>query len=59
MFRWWPKLWLTADQQAILCGLGCDVLQGDLLGQPLDSPMSERLFARSERRLLQLGIDAF
>jgi hypothetical protein len=25
----------------------------------LDSPMSERLFARSERRLLQLGNDAF
>ena len=49
----------TADQQVILCGLGCDVLQADLLGQPLDSPMSERLFARSERRLLQLGIDAF
>ena len=49
----------TADQQAILCGLGCDFLQGYLLGQPLDSPMSERLFARSERRLLQLGNDAF
>jgi EAL domain-containing protein (putative c-di-GMP-specific phosphodiesterase class I) len=59
VFRWWPKLWLTADQQVILCGLRCDVLQGDLLGQPLDSPMSERLFARPERRLLQLGIDAF
>ena len=49
----------TADQQVILCGLGCDFLQGDLLGQSLDSPMSERLFARSERRLLQLGNHAF
>jgi diguanylate cyclase (GGDEF)-like protein len=49
----------TADQCSILAGLGCDFLQGFLLGRPLDSLMSERLFARSERRLLRLGPDAF
>jgi len=49
----------TADQRTILCRLGCDFLQGYLLGHPLDSPMSERLFARSERRMLQLGRDTF
>jgi len=49
----------TADQQAILRGLGCDFLQGYLLGRPLNASTSERLFARSEQRLLQLGQDVF
>jgi EAL domain-containing protein (putative c-di-GMP-specific phosphodiesterase class I) len=49
----------TADQRTILCGLGCDFLQGYLLGKPLDGPMSERLFVRSDQLLLQLGKDDF
>jgi EAL domain-containing protein (putative c-di-GMP-specific phosphodiesterase class I) len=49
----------TADQRTILCGLGCDFLQGYLLGRPLDGPMSERLFVRSDQLLLQLGKDNF
>jgi len=49
----------TADQRTILCGLGCDFLQGYLLGRPLDGPMSERLFVRSDQLLLQLGKDDF
>jgi EAL domain-containing protein (putative c-di-GMP-specific phosphodiesterase class I) len=49
----------TSSQRSILSGLGCDFFQGYLLGRPLDGPMSELLFARSERRLLQLGPEAF
>jgi len=40
----------TEEQRAILSRMGCEFLQGYLLGQPLDSPMSDQFLARSERR---------
>jgi EAL domain-containing protein (putative c-di-GMP-specific phosphodiesterase class I) len=40
----------TEEQRVILSRLGCEFLQGYLLGQPLDSPMSDQFLARSERR---------
>jgi diguanylate cyclase (GGDEF)-like protein len=49
----------TESQRVILCEMGCDFLQGFLLGCPLNASMSEQLFARSERRLLRLGQDIF
>jgi len=49
----------TASQQTILRQLGCDYLQGYLLGRPGNCSTSEGVFERSELRLLQLGGDAF
>ena len=49
----------TADQQSILSQLGCDFLQGYLLGRPGNGHASEQVFERSEIRLLQLDRDAF
>jgi len=40
----------TEEQRQILSKMGCEFLQGYLLGQPLDSPMSDQFLARSERR---------
>jgi len=40
----------TEEQRAILSRMGCEFLQGYLLGHPLDSPMSDQFLARSERR---------